>query len=177
MARTQAQVRKTLLVVGEGDSECAFIKHLRALYCSGGAGVAVTVRNAHGKGPEHVVDYAAGQARIYSYDARVALLDTDIPWTDKLKKEARKAKVVMVGSSPCLEGLLLAILGKRRSAQSADCKKTVQQLLSLDLTDWHGYAEYFSKALLESARTTIAELNQLLVFFEGSERLKKSREA
>lgn len=52
MARKQHQVRKTLLIVGEGDSEEAFLKHLRELYCSGGAGVAVTVRNAHGKGPE-----------------------------------------------------------------------------------------------------------------------------
>mgnify|MGYP001473509280 CR=1 FL=1 len=37
MARKQHQVRKTLLVVGEGDSEEAFLKHLRDLYCSGGA--------------------------------------------------------------------------------------------------------------------------------------------
>ena len=83
MARKQHQVRKTLLIVGEGDSEEAFLKHLRELYCSGGSGVAVTVRNAHGKGPENVIDHAARQARIYSYDARAALLDTDIPWTDK----------------------------------------------------------------------------------------------
>ena len=52
MARKRHPLRKTLLIVGEGDSEAAFLKHLRDLYCSGGAGVAVTVRNAHGKGPE-----------------------------------------------------------------------------------------------------------------------------
>lgn len=68
MVRKQHRVRKTLLIVGEGDSEEAFLKHLRDLYCSGGSGVAVTVRNAHGKGPENVIDHAARLARIYSYD-------------------------------------------------------------------------------------------------------------
>lgn len=167
MARKQHHVRKTLLVVGEGDSEEAFLKHLRDLYCSGGAGVAVTVRNAHGKGPENVIDHTARQARIYSYDARVALLDTDIAWTDKLKKEARKAKIEMVGSTPCLEGLLLSILGKRPPVQSADCKKAIQQSLGIDLMERQGYAGHFPKAVLDSARTTIPDLDQLLLFFEG----------
>ena len=63
MVSKQHQVRKTLLIVGEGDSEEAFLKHLRDLYCSGGAGLTVTVRNAHGKGPENVIDHAAKQAK------------------------------------------------------------------------------------------------------------------
>lgn len=167
MARKQHQVRKTLLIVGEGDSEEAFLKHLREIYCSGGAGVAVTVRNAHGKGPENVIDHAARQAKIYSYDARAALLDTDILWTDKLKKEARKAKIDMVGSVPCFEGLLLSILGRRPADQCADCKKTIQQLIDVDLTERQSYAKHFPKAVLDAARLKIVELDQLLTAFEG----------
>lgn len=167
MARKQHRVRKTLLVVGEGDSEEAFLKHLRELYCSGGAGVTVTVRNAHGKGPENVIDHTVKQTRIASHDKRVALLDTDIPWTDKLKKDARSAKIEMLGSKPCLEGLLLSILGKRPPAQSADCKKALEQLLGINLTERQSYASHFSKAVLDSARQTITELDQLLKFFEG----------
>ncbi len=167
MRRNQHQVRKTLLVVGEGDSEVAFLKHLRDLYCSDGAGLAVTVRNAHGKGPEHVIEHAARQARIYTYDVCVALLDTDIPWTEKLIKEARKARIDMVGSMPCFEGLLLSILGKVAPMQSAECKKAIQQLLSLDLTERHRYGEYFSRAVLESARLRIDALDRLLKFFHG----------
>jgi len=64
--RKKYRVRKTLLIVGEGDSEEAFLKHLRELYCSDGAGVAVTVRNAHGKGPEHVINHAAKQGLKWS---------------------------------------------------------------------------------------------------------------
>lgn len=167
MARKKHVIRKTLLVVGEGDSEEAFLKHLRDLYCSGGSGVTVTVRNAHGKGPENVIDHTARQARMYSYDTRVALLDTDIPWTDKLKKEARKAKIEMVGSTPCFEGLLLSILGKRLPTLSSDCKKAIAQQLRIDLTERQSYAEYFSKVVLDVARETITELDQLLRFFEG----------
>jgi hypothetical protein len=167
VAGKQHRVRKTLLIVGEGDSEEAFLKHLRDLYCSGGAGVAVTVRNAHGKGPENVIDHAARQARIYSYDARIALLDTDIPWTDKLKKNARKSKIDMIGSMPCFEGLLLSILGKRTPEQCADCKKAIQQLMDIDLTERHSYAKNFPKRVLDAARVKVIELDILLKAYEG----------
>jgi len=165
MARIQRQVRKTLLVVGEGDSEAAFLKHLRGLYCSGGAGVNVTVRNAHGKGPEHVIDYAAKQT--YSYDTCAALLDTDIPWDVRLEKKARKARVAMIGSTPCFEGLLLSILEESPPARSPECKKVLQQLLGIDLTESQSYAKHFPKTRLDSARTKIRALDQLLNFFEG----------
>lgn len=166
--RKQHKIRKTLLIVGEGDSEEAFLKYLRELYCSGGTGVSVTVRNAHGKGPENVINHAARQSRIYSYDKCVALLDTDIFWTDTLKKDARKAKIEMVGSSPCLEGLLLSILGGRPTVQSAECKKAIQQLLNIDLTERTSYAKDFPKAVLELARAKIEELDRLLRYIQGS---------
>lgn len=167
MARKQHPLRKTLLIVGEGDSEEAFLKHLRDLYCSNGAGVAVTVRNAHGKGPEHVIDYAARQARMYSYDAHTALLDTDIAWTDKLKKDARKAKINMIGSVPCFEGLLLSILGQSPANRCADCKKAIQRLIGIDLTERQSYTKHFPKGLLDTARSKVLELDQLLKAFEG----------
>lgn len=167
MSRKQHKVRRTLLVVGEGDSEEAFLKHLRDLYCAGGDGVAVTVRNAHGKGPENVVDHAIRQARIYRYDAQVALLDTDIHWTDRLKKDARRAGIDMVGSSPCLEGLLLSILGERPPERSDACKKRIKRLLDLDLTERGSYGAHFSREVLESARSNLPDLDRLLRFYEG----------
>ena len=167
MAQKQYQVRKTLLVVGEGDSEEAFLKHLRDLYCSRGEGVATTVRNAHGKGPENVLDHVTRQARNANFDKLVALLDTDLLWTDKLRKDARKAKIDMIGSIPCFEGLLLSILGKPPGAQCADCKKAIQQLIDIDLTERQSYAKHFPKAVLDAARLKIVELDQLLKAFEG----------
>ena len=125
------------------------------------------MRNAHGKGPENVIDQAARQARIYGYDAHAALLDTDILWTDKLKKDARKAKIDMVGSVPCFEGLLLLILGKRPANQCAECKKAIQQLIDVDLTERQAYAKHFSRVVLDAAKLKLVELDRLSLAFEG----------
>ena len=167
MSRKTHRVRQTLLVVGEGDCEEAFLKHLRTLYCSGGVGVAVTICNAHGKGPENVIEHTARKARIYSYDQRLAFLDTDIAWTDKLKKDARKSKIEMIGSTPCLEGMLLSILERHSPEHSPNCKKALQQLLGVDLTERLHYVQPFPIAVLEAARQRISELHRLLLYFEG----------
>lgn len=167
MVKKTREIRRTMLVVGEGDCEAAFLRHLRQIYCSGGHGVEVTIRNAHGKGPENVLDHTCRQARIYSYDQVVSFLDTDIAWTDKLKKAAKQAKVALVGSSPCLEGLLLTILGQRPPEQSSDCKRLLRQLLNADMTDREHYERNFPKLLLDGARLRIPELDRLLKFFEG----------
>ena len=73
----------------------------------------------------------------------------------------------MVGSNPCLEGLLLSILGARPAVQSAECKKSIQQLLNIDLTERKSYVRDFPKAVLELARTKIEELDRLLEFIQG----------
>lgn len=166
-ARKIRETRPTLLVVGEGDCEVAFLKHLRQLYCSGGRGVTVTISNAHGKGPENVVEHTRRQARPYSFDQVVAFLDTDIPWSDQLKKSARKDKIVLVGSSPCLEGMLLNILQQRVPEGSTECKKALQRLLGQDMTEREHYEPHFPTPVLESARQRIPVLDRLLRFFEG----------
>lgn len=167
MAKVVRRVRKTMLVVGEGDTEVAFLKHLRTLYCANHEGVAATTSNAHGKGPENVIDHTAKQARNGGFDLKVALLDTDIPWTDQLKKLARRLKIEMVGSIPCIEGLYLSILGRNPPEQSLECKKAIKQQLGCDLTDWQNYGQHFPKELLEAARGRIAELDRLLGYLEG----------
>lgn len=129
MARKQRQIRKTLLAVGEGETEVAFLGYLRELYCADGEGVNVTIRNARGKGPEHVLEHAIGQCRSVDYDKRLAFLDTDIPWTPALVRKARAARIELLGSTPCIEGLLLAILGKSASATSTNVRGGCRNLL------------------------------------------------
>ncbi|ANT65127.1 RloB domain-containing protein [Prosthecochloris sp. CIB 2401] len=167
MARYKREIKKTLLVVGEGDSEKAFLQHLRSLYCTRGDGVKVTIRNAHGKGPDNVVNFAIRQLNVCSYDACVVVLDTDIPWTERLKKKAKKANIELVGSSPCLEGFLLLILGTYPPEQSVQCKKDIKRFLGIDLTEWESYASSFPKTLLEDARLKISQLDRLLRYYEG----------
>ncbi len=158
--------RTTLLAVGEGDSEEAFLKHLRNLYCANRAGVNVTVRNAHGKGPGNVISTAIGHLRNRDFDRALALLDTDLTWLRKERELARKHKLKLIGSTPCLEGLLLQIKGVTVPPVSDQCKKMIHQMLQSDLTEISSYALHFPKQLLDQARQKIDELDQLLKLFE-----------
>jgi hypothetical protein len=159
-------LRTTLLAVGEGDCEEAFLKHLRSLYCADHAGVSVTIRNAHGKGPGNVISTALGHMRNRAFDRALSLLDTDLDWAKKDREAARKAKLLLIGSKPCLEGLLLEILGRPIPGQSAQCKTAIQIALAADMTEISSYVQHFPKTLLEKARQHVPELDNLLKMFE-----------
>lgn len=103
------QAARTVLVVGEGDAEVVFLQHLKTLFVQRGSGVAVTIKNARGKGAAHVVDFARRQSINAAYDVVAALLDTDTDWNDKTRAAARKARVHPVRSEPCLEAVLLRV--------------------------------------------------------------------
>lgn len=79
-AQAQREAKTTVLIVGEGDTEKAFLDHLKLHYVTRGCGVSVTTRNAHGKGPENVVDVAIKHARGADYSIVAVLMDTDLPW-------------------------------------------------------------------------------------------------
>jgi len=163
-------VRQTLLAVGEGDTEEAFLKHLRELYCADGVGVSVTIRNARGKGPEHVVGHAVGQCRDADYDHRLVLLDTDLPWTESLQKRARQHRICMVGSTPsCIEGLFLRILGAAvtEGISSSEYKRRLRDRTGRDMTEKAHYEQLFTKSVLEEARSRIPLLDELLRYFNG----------
>ena len=100
---------RTVLLVGEGDAEVLFLQHLKSLYVQRGSGVAVTIKNARGKGAAHVVDFARRQSSNAAFDAVAALLDTDTDWNDKTQAAARKARVQVITCAPCLEAVLLAV--------------------------------------------------------------------
>ncbi len=95
MTRKLRKQRKTLLIVGEGQTEHAFLKYLVSLFCRDKQGPKATVENAHGKGPENILNTAIRIKRRASYDKTVAVLDTDIPWTQSLKREARSNKELL----------------------------------------------------------------------------------
>jgi len=168
MAKKERIERKTLLVVGEGDTEIAFLQHLRAMYCANGVGVRVTIRNAQGGGPTSIVNYVIRQLRLASFDYRIAFLDTDIPWSDGLKKVAKQHQIVMIGSAPCFEGLLLAILNLPVPQLADQCKKVLQQRTKADMTEVRDYALCFSKEVLQSARQSQGGLDVLLRYLESS---------
>ena len=165
--RVLRQTQQTLLLVGEGDCELAFLAHLKTLYVPRGSGIRATLRNAHGKGPEHVVDFAVRQCRNADYDLRAALLDTDLPWAGGLSRVARARRILLIPSVPCLEGLLLHILNRRVPETSDACKRLLQAEMDGKPTAASSYVSLFDRALLESRRQSVKSLAWLLDLFEG----------
>lgn len=165
--RSRRVVLTTVLLVGEGDADVAFIKHLKTQYVPRGVGVTVTVRNAHGHGPENVLDRVIGQSRNSQFDINGALLDRDIPWTVALEEKARKQRIKLIGSIPCLEGFLLSILGIGAPEQSNDCKARLHPRLNGSPYEPRSYAKPFPKSVLDDMRVRIDELDRLLKLLEG----------
>jgi len=163
----QIAQRQTLLAVGEGKADAAFLRYLRGLYCSDRQGVSVTLRNANGKGPSNVISTAIGALRIASFDQKLCLLDTDIIWTAKNISEAKRHKIQLIGAVPCLEGLLLHILGKSVPTGSDECKRQLKSITGKSMLEAEDYAGYFPHELLQHARIRMAELDRLLRLFEG----------
>lgn len=161
--------RKTLLVVGEGHTEVAFLSYLKTLYCRGANSVSVKVENAHGKGPENVLNTALRMQKRASYDGAVAVLDTDIPWTAALERKAKNNDVKLIGNNPSIEALFLALLGRKPPLGTAQCKEAVASLITVNLLDKNSYESWCTKEKLEKLRQLNKELNNLLEMYEGVE--------
>ena len=160
--RKERAARHTILLVGEGATDSAFLKHIKSLYISRGSGVSAKIRNAHGKGPDHVVDYAIRQCRNAAYDRVVALLDTDLEMSTAVRRRARSQKIQIIKAEPCLEGMLLKILGEYVPATSVECKERVGNTLPARLTSPEDYQASFPKDLLDERFGDVPELGRLL---------------
>lgn len=160
-------VQKTVLIVGEGDTEKAFLDYLKSLYVTRYCGVSVTVRNAHGKGPMNVVDTAIRQSRIGEYKVVAVLMDTDLPWTDDIIKLARKHRLCLIGATPCADGLLLQILGEQVPEQSLQCKEALHARMNRKPFVKEAYAQDFPKQLLDEKSGCIPALKKLLTLMTG----------
>lgn len=101
------KVARTLLIVGEGDAEECLLGHLKALLVQRESGLAVTIKNARGKGAAYVVNFAIRHSRNRAYDDVLAMFDTDTAWTDGVRRTAVKHRVRVLPSEPCLEAMLL----------------------------------------------------------------------
>lgn len=162
------QQRKTLLIVGEGATEEAFLQHLRSLYCANKNGPKVTIKNAHGKGPENVLNCALREmSRTADYSQVAVLMDTDIPWTAKLERQANIRNVILIGSKPCIEGLFLNLLEKSVPQTSIECKDHIKiHFNNCDLLLPSSYGAWCTSELLRSHENRIDALKNLLSLFK-----------
>ena len=155
------KAHETLLIVGEGYDEVAFLNHLKQFPGVCGRGVEITIRNARGKGAAGVIDCAIKLKANAAYDQVAVLLDTDTDWTPSVSKLAKQKKIQVLTSDPCLEALLLRVLGKT-PVQAKDLKKQFDPYVRNDGTRREDYVEHFGLAVLQAARRTESTIDDLL---------------
>ena len=158
--------KRTLLIVGEGADEKAFLSYLKQQLVPRGAGLMVTIKNAKGKGAKGVLDYTIRQSRIAEYDTVAALLDTDTDWSDALKKQAKSHKVLLLKSEPCFEAMLLRLLGKTPELDSKNLKAQFAPFVNNEATNSKQYAKHFNPEKLEAMQHTEPTIETLLSLFK-----------
>ncbi len=165
MARKQRAVRTvrpTVLIVGEGYAEETFLRHIRTLYTSKQEGFRMEIGNARGKAAGHVVDHALKLRARAQYDAVAALLDTDADWTAVVRERAIEGEIMVLPSSPCLEAVLLAVIGHGREGNTRTQKTRFFQHFGGEAHEENVIARRLTRPVLDKAREHVEVLDQLL---------------
>lgn len=159
--RKPRAARHTTLIVVEGETDEVFLKHLK-IHFGKDSGSRVTVKSARGNAD------AVLKAAIHSFEAfdrRVVLFDNDWQPQARHLAAAKKRKIQLLRCTPCIEGLLLAVLGEKSSGNSAECKRRLEQMTGQSLTDLQTYRKYFPPTILEARASELETLRALLNLF------------
>lgn len=160
--RPLRKTNRTVLIVVEGETEQAFVTHIKSLYFHRALRLTVHVKNAYGHGPQGVIRKLESVAHTATYDHRIAVLDADIPLKSGEQKWLRGAKIETIFSTPAIEATLLEILGKRAPDITPVCKRELQKHAPGDLTDNRYYQRHFPLDTLEQARGKVQVLDALI---------------
>jgi hypothetical protein len=163
MQRTVRRVRRTIQIVCEGYAEEYFLKHVRSLYLARSGDVALTVKNARGKGGRAVLNHALSPRFRGHFDVMAILIDTDQDWGDAERARAKAGEVVVLESTPCLEAWLLAVNGHASRGNSAHCKREFERRFGAEAHEAEVYVRHFNRAVLDAARSRVRVLEQLLL--------------
>lgn len=144
--------RTTLLIVGEGPDDQAFIKHMNQQFRADNAGVKPMIEKQSGGSPGNIITNAARKYGHLPFDQRFFVLDSDIPISQQDHDKAKKYGYRIILWSPiCLEGALLDVLGEKIGSDeaAASLKKRLHPLLDGHHTDSNAYQSRFPKAVLD----------------------------
>jgi hypothetical protein len=160
--RLVRRAKRTVLLVGEGDDEVAFLKHVKSIYILRESGTAVTIKNAYGGGAENVIKVAVRQSANADYDHVAALFDTDAGWTDAAKNEAHRKKIITLKSDPCFEVTLLRAVARATQSRGNTLKHEFRAFLGGSPSNSASYAKKFPRETLEQAAKREQTLQQLI---------------
>ena len=141
---------------------------MKELYVTRKCGLAVKVENAKGGGPDSIFATALKLIKAVPRDWNIIVMDADSKWTTKLCEAARKKNITLCGASPCMDGLLLRILGQKVPTNSPECKRLFESsyLDSSKKLDKRNYAGLITKDLVDKVRSSIPELDAIITILE-----------
>jgi len=153
----------SLIIVGEGPHDKAFLSHMKDLYDARSTGQKIKIETADGGSPKDIIRSAIKNTHI-NYDRRYVLMDSDIPLSEQDTKYAKKNKIIIIQSSPtCLEGMLLEILGQNPPITNLKCKSKLHPQLSGEPTEKSSYSQKFTKTVLDSSpKSQIIDLRKIM---------------
>ncbi|KZZ00617.1 hypothetical protein A3746_26000 [Oleibacter sp. HI0075] len=159
--------KTTLLVVGEGPDDQAFIKHLNRLFREESAPIRAKIQKESGGSPGNIITNTTRKYKNDGYDKRYIVLDSDIEVPANSRRLAEAHGYTLILWSPmCLEGALLDVLGEPVSSResSADLKHRLHPRLKAQHTEPEAYEDLFTKTVIDSASndSMIAVKNALL---------------
>lgn len=153
---------KTLLIVGEGYNEEAFLKYLSPHLAPRGCGLKVTIKNARGKSAKHIIEVAERQSANIAYDTVAVMLDTDTDWSESIAAIAKRKKIIVITSEPCFEALMLRVIGKPATGDASSLKKSFAKYIKNDASVSQNYAINFGVETLVAAKDREHAIRELL---------------
>ena len=163
--------KKTILIVGEGPTEKAFLLHIKELYISREDNLSVKVECGAGGSPASVAHRANRLKQSADYDKCFLIIDADTCTQEAKNMLKRRPAMEIILVTPCIEGLFLAILKGNAFSQtgisSAECKRRFENNhLDRDKkTEKCKYSGLFTKTMLDEARSRLLELDMILKAF------------
>jgi hypothetical protein len=163
--------KTTILIVGEGPTEKAFLQYLKELYIMRDNDFAVKIECGTGGAPCSVVQKAIRVRGSRAYDRCYVLFDADRPLETDHKLSDRmnkKPRIEILRANPCIEGLFLAILQhpgfSQASALSDHCKREfhARYLSAERKMNKRAYADKFPRTVLDDRRKIVLELDAIL---------------
>ncbi|MGZ8190279.1 MAG: hypothetical protein ACXWTS_03515 [Methylococcaceae bacterium] len=159
--------KRTVLIVGEGADEQAFLNYLKGHKLGRGTGLSIKILNAKGKGAKRVIEWTIRQAAVAGYDQVAALFDTDTDWTPAVGKLAKKHKILLLKSEPCFEAMMLRLLGVIPDVNSKNLKAQFSPYVNGDATCSENYGLHFNPQQLAGKQHLEPTITTLLALFKA----------
>lgn len=158
------KLRKVVLVVGEGQTEKAFLNHLKSIFKGKSK---VQVKSAGGKGPDNVLNSALAEHRQGAFSEICIFMDNDLPIPEKLSKECAKKGIQIIKNDPCVEATFLMLLGQKvpHNPNNNSCKKEFSKYIDSSTTCSNTYNNLFHEECYIEAENEIPQITKLKAFY------------